>query len=168
MANSKLQGKKISIPENVKLHLSKIFTAYRGDETVEGYARLKKLVNKDQISYEQLKRVKNFFDNYNGNKNSTPYLLNGGSLMKAWVEKTLKDIRQDIEGKKKAMKDIGMPNQYQKTHSKDGVKIDPHDSDTDKLLRQEGIYNIEVMESLIRTIDKNKELCLMDNQSHQS
>ena len=103
MANSKLQGKKTYIPEKVKTHLSRIFTAYRGDESVEGYARLKKLVDKDEISYEQMKRMKNFFDNYEGGKNETPYLLNGGTLMKSWVDKTLKDARQNIEGKKKAM-----------------------------------------------------------------
>jgi hypothetical protein len=168
MANSKLQGKKTNIPEKVKTHLSRIFTAYRGDETVEGYARLKNLVDKDQISYEQMKRMKNFFDNYDGGKNTTPYLLNGGTLMKDWVDKTLKDARKNIEGKKKAMKDTGMDNQYIKTHSKDGVKIDPHDSDTNKILRQEGIYNMGIMENLIKTIDKNKQLCrTMEHQSRQ-
>jgi len=167
MANSKLQGRKMFIPEKVQTHLSRIFTAYKGDETAEGYARLKKLVDKDQISYEQMKRMKNFFDNYDGNRNSTPYLLNGGTMMKEWINKTLKDARKNIEGKKKAMKDVGMSNQYQKTHSKDGVKIDPHDSDTNKILRQEGIYSIGIMEDLIKTIDKNKQLCLTEHQSHQ-
>ncbi len=89
--------------------------------------------------------------------------------MKSWVDKTLKDARQNIEGKKKAMKDTGMPNQYQKTHSKDGVKMDSHDSDTNKILRQESIYSIGIMENLIKTIDKNKELWhTTEHRSHQS
>lgn len=158
MANSKLQGKKTFIPEKVQNHLSRIFTAYKGDKTTEGYTRLKTLVDKDQITYEQMKRMKNFFDNYNGNRNASPYLLNGGTMMKDWVDGTLKDARKNIEGKKKSMKDVGMDNQYIKNHSKDGVRIDPHDSDTNKILRQEGIYSIGVMESLIKIIDKNKQL----------
>jgi hypothetical protein len=169
MANSKLQGQKTFIPQKVQTHLSRIFTAYNGDETVEGYARLKKLVDKDQITYEQMKRMKNFFDGYDGKRNSTPYLLNGGTMMKEWINKTLKDARKNIEGKKKAMKDTGMSNQYQKSHSKDGVKLDTHDSDTNKILRQEGIYSIGIMENLIKTIDKNKQLWhTTEHQSHQS
>ena len=166
MPNSKLQGKTMDIPEKVKTHLSRILTAYRGDKTVEGYSRLKTLTTKDTVSYEQMKRMKNFFDNFDGTVNDTSYLLNGGSLVKEWVEVSLKDARKNIEGKKKAMKDTGMANQYQKDHSKDGVKIDPHDSDTNKILRQEGIYNMGVMENLIKTINKNKQL--WHTEEHQS
>jgi hypothetical protein len=168
MANSKLQGKSINIPENVKKHLKKIFNAYRGNKNVEGYERLKGLSEKDVITYEQLKRIKNFFDNYEGGRNTTPYLLNGGTMMKEWVNTVLQDARQNIEGKKKIMKDTGISNQYIKTHSKDGVKIDQHDSDTNKILRQEGIYSIGIMEGLIKTINKNKQLWQTEHQSHQS
>ena len=75
MANSKLQGKTANIPEKVRTHLSRIFTAYNGDETVEGYARLKTLTTKNTITYEQAKRMKNFFDNYEGERKGTPYYL---------------------------------------------------------------------------------------------
>jgi hypothetical protein len=168
MANSDLQGKEIEIPKEVKTHLGKIFNAYKGDKTAEGYNRLKNLMDKKTISYEQMKRIKNFFDNYNGKNKETPYLLNGGTLMKDWVNKSLEDARQDIKGKKKSMSDVGMPNQHIKTHSKDGVKIDPHDSDTNKILRQEGIYSIGIMEDLIKTIDKNKQLWhTTEHRSHQ-
>jgi methylglyoxal synthase len=74
----------------------------------------------------------------------------------------------DIEGKKKAMNSVGMPNQYIKTHTKDGVRIDPHDSDVKKILRQEGIYNIGIVDSLINEIYKNKKLWHKDNKFHQS
>jgi hypothetical protein len=41
------------------------------------------------------------------------------------------------------------------------VKIDSkeHDSDTNKILRQEGIYNMRLLENLITIFDKNKKLC---------
>jgi len=158
MANSSLQGKTFKIHDKVKKHLKKIFDAYKGDKTKEGYQRLRKLVDKDVISYEQLKRIKNFFDDFNGSVDDTSYLLNGGSIMKKWVNFTLENARKNIEGKKKSMKDVGMDNQYIKTHSKDGVKLDTHDSDVQKILRQESIYNMEIMKSLITNISKNKKL----------
>ena len=76
MANSKLQGKKIGIPQKLSSHLNKIFNAYKGNKNVEGYERLNGLVSKNSITYEQLKRIKNFFDTFEGGKNDTPYLLN--------------------------------------------------------------------------------------------
>jgi hypothetical protein len=89
--------------------------------------------------------------------------------MKQWVNNTLSDARNNIEGKKKSMKDVGMNNQYSKDHTKDNVKIDSHSSGTDEILRQEGIYNIGVMEEIIKTIDKNKQLWhIEEHRYHQS
>ena len=110
--------------------------------------------------------MKNFFDNYNGKRKGTTYMLNGGTMMKVWIEKTLEHARQNVKGKKEAMKNVGMDNEFIDTHEKNNVRIDNHDSDTNKILRQEGIYNMRLLESLITTIDKNRELCLMDNRSH--
>jgi hypothetical protein len=85
--------------------------------------------------------------------------------MKNWIEHTLNKARQSIKGKQDAMSDVGMKNQYQKEKIGGNVRIDTekHDSDTNKILRQEGIYNMRLMENLITTIDKNRKLCL-DNQ----
>lgn len=168
MANSSLQGKYFTIPEKIIDHLKKIFKAYKGPKNVEGYQRLEELVDKDSISYEQLKLMKNFFDSYSGDKKSTPYLLNGGTLMKQWVQKTLDNARQSIKGKEEAMNNVGMGDHYQKEKigtPKLGGK--EHDSDTNKILRQEGIYSLGIIKDLITIIDKNKELCQMDNKSHR-
>ena len=51
-----------------------------------------------------------------------------------------------------------MDNQYIDNHEKNSVKINPHDSDTNKILRQEGIYGIEGVNTLIKIIDKNRKL----------
>lgn len=172
MANSELQGKHFEIPTNISEHLLKIYNAYKGAKNVEGYKRLEGLVTKveskdvSNISYEQLKLMKNFFDTYSGSKKSTPYLLNGGSLMKNWIQKTLDQARQSIKGKESAMKTVGMGDHYQKEKlgvSKVGDKA--HDSDTNKILRQEGIYSLGILKDLITIIDKNKELCRVDNKS---
>ena len=160
MANAKLKGITIVLEKNVNQHLKKIFNAYCGDRNVEGYTRLKNLCDSNDISYEQLARIKNFFDSFTGKKSDSPYLLNGGTLMKDWVEISLSNMRDGVENKKKSMSNVGMPNQYQKEKiTISGVKLDNHDTDTNKILRQEGIYNMKVMEDLITIIDKNKQLC---------
>lgn len=160
MANAKLKGITIVLEKNVNQHLKKIFNAYCGDRNVEGYTRLKNLCDSNNISYEQLARIKNFFDSFTGKKSDSPYLLNGGTLMKDWVDISLSNMRDGVENKKKSMSNVGMPNQHQKEKiTISGVKLDSHDTDTNKILRQEGIYNMKVMEDLITIIDKNKQLC---------
>ena len=165
MANSELRGGKILIDDDINYHLKRIYNAYKGPKNVEGYERLRGLCDSKNISYEQLKRIKNFFDGYEGKNNETPYLLNGGSKMKSWVQSKLDNMRSGVDSKKKNMSAVGMPNQYQK--EKIGLpnpKNDTHDTDTNKILRQEGIYRIKVLDDLITEINKNKELCLTDNQ----
>ena len=52
-----------------------------------------------------------------------------------------------------------MSNQYQKDKiGISSVKIDTHDSDMNKILRQESIYRIKVLDDLITEINKNKKL----------
>ena len=168
MANSKLSGNKILIDDDINHHLKKIYNAYKGPKDVEGYERLRGLCDSKDVSYEQLKRIKNFFDSFEGKNTETPYLLNGGTKMKNWVHTKLSDMRSKVQSKKDNMSSIGMTNQYQKDKIRlPKVKIDSHDSDTNKILRQEGIYRIKVLDELITEINKNKELCLTDNQSHQ-
>jgi len=161
MANSELQGKTFDIPENLKKHLKKIFNAYTGAKNIEGYKRLEELVNKDSVSYEQLKLIKNFFDNYSGNRKGTTYLLNGGTIMKNWVDLSLNNAREGVKNIKKSMNNIGMTSNSD-LKNLPSIKMDnkKHDTDTNKILRQEGIYNMRLMENLITIIDKNKKLCL--------
>ena len=160
MANSELRGNKIIIDDDINYHLKRIHNAYKGPKDVEGYERLRDLCDKKDISYEQLKRIKNFFDSFDGKIKDTPYLLNGGTKMKTWVLSKLEDMRNNVSGTKDVMSSIGMPNQHQKEKiTIPSVKIDSHDSDTNKILRQEGIYNIKVLNDLITEINKNKELC---------
>ena len=159
MANSKLQGGKILIDDDINYHLKRIYNAYKGPKDVEGYERLRGLCDSNDVSYEQLNRIKNFFDDFDGKNNETPYLLNGGTKMKEWVQSKLDDMRDSIESKKKNMKNVGMSNQYQKDKIRlPNAKINNHDSDTNKILRQEGIYRIKVLDDLITEIDKNKQL----------
>jgi hypothetical protein len=153
MANSALENKYWEMDEELTNHLTRIFNAYNGDETVEGYKRLEGLTKDPEISYQQMKRIKNFFDGFNGKKSETPYLLNGGTKMKQWVDECLSNARQDIKGKKKSMMDIGMDNQFQK----DGATVD-QDSSGDRLRKSDnGISEMRILTNLMTTIYGNSK-----------
>lgn len=113
MANSALENKYWELDGTLIDHLTKIFNAYKGDKTIAGYVRLNHLIDTKECSYQQMKRIKNFFDTHQGTNKETSYLLNGGTKMKQWVDECLSNARDDIKGKKKSMMDIGMDNQFQ-------------------------------------------------------
>jgi len=180
MANSKLQGKSWQIPKELHDHLKKTMRAYKGEENVEGFQRLQNLINNPNVSYEELKRIKNFFDTQSGNtdymddkKQSTPFILNGGRKMKSWVNSTLDLARDTVSGGKKIKTDTAMiGSHYRDTdsmnirHSTDDIKLKT--SHQKKISESEYIYEIKKMQNIISIFDKNKELCQTDNKSPQS
>lgn len=180
MANSSLQGYTWDVPEELHGHLKRIMNAYKGDKNAEGYPRLKSLIENPKISYEQLKRIKNFFDSHsttdymNGKddrKQDTQFILNGGTKMRYWVNDTLTKARDNIKKPKEVKKNTGMANQFQKDdirHTKDGINTKSLKVSNDNLKIKESysdIYikkEVRLMESLINIFDKNKQSCHTD------
>jgi len=120
--NSELYGKTYPVPKDVLEYLDKCFKAVgEVDETTEGFKRNKDLREKGEITYQQLKRMKNWFDGFNGHKDEIPHILNGGHYVKNWVDNTLKGDRDGIEATKTANSEV-LPNQHIKPHEKDGIK----------------------------------------------
>jgi len=117
--NSELKGRKFPIPDNVRKLLSNTLENYKGDKTIDGYKRLNNLLSMDGISYNEMKRIKNFFDKYNGSDKSAEYILNGGDAMKTWVNNTLNTATKSIHDFKQAKKNAGVKNAFIKTHNKD-------------------------------------------------
>jgi hypothetical protein len=117
--NSELNNRVFPIPDNVRKLLRQTLKNYDGDKTVDGYKRLNNLLSSDTISYHELKRIKNFFDNYNGTDKSVEYILNGGTAMKNWVDNTLKLATKAVHDFKQAKKDAGINNAFIKPHEKD-------------------------------------------------
>ena len=172
MANSQLQGSYWDIPEELQNHLKRTMRAYKGKENVEGYQRLKNLISKPKVSYEELKRIKNFFDTQSSDtdymddkKQTTPFILNGGRKMKSWVEETLGTARDGIEGGKKIKTDTAMGNYYRKDSMLRDVKNLKAKTDDVKIKHShqksvsEAIYEIDIMENIINIFNKNKESC---------
>lgn len=102
MANSELYGKEYKIPENI---LKSINVALINNPSNGGVKRAKNLIRNGNITYQGLKRLKNYFDYYNGD-DKVQYELAGGDLMKSFVDKTLNSDRDGVERSKKIRQDI--------------------------------------------------------------
>lgn len=135
MANSSLIGTYYKIPEDI---ISEIINTLKNCE--DGYSGKKKaefLVREKKLSYENLKRYKNFFDNYNRSKYDLTnddtlnelnpeldYKLRGGSLMNKFVNDKLKEITEKIKSEKGVKtKYAGLYNQFKKEKEHINSKI---------------------------------------------
>lgn len=117
------------------------------DKRTEGYARNQELQDQKFITYKQLKRIKNFFDNFKGNQKEPSFILNGGVEIKNWVNDELRKMRDYLKNTKTNKMNAGMMNQFLDPHEKkDFTNVRPsqeHSKTIDK-------YNSAVTESLKR------------------
>jgi hypothetical protein len=136
----------VEFPEDMREHITLCFhKANCTDETVEGFKRNKELQSQKTIDYKQLKRIKNFFDNFKGNQEEIPFILNGEFKMKNWVDNQLRRMREGIYQTKKNKMDTGMQNQFISPHEKknfiDVRKSKEHQNTLSK-------YDVQVTEAL--------------------
>lgn len=96
------------------------------DKQTEGYKRAKGILENKRIEYKQMKRIKNWFDNFDGDHNDIEYKLNGGKTMHNWVNGTLKKETDAIKAPKKIKSETGLTNQFIKQHEKDNNKVNKH------------------------------------------
>lgn len=93
--NSSLYNKTIELPKEIKEYLQTCFDHIpNSDSSIEGHKRNEELRNSGYVTYQQLGRIKNWFDNYDGDGTDAPYILNGADYMKNWVESTIQDLRK--------------------------------------------------------------------------
>lgn len=118
MASNDINRKSFDIPDYLLTELRNIFNRYSEHSTNVGYKRLKGLIMNKIIGYSQMKRIKNYFDNYSGDRGDIDYLLNGGPQMEDWVNSQLTEERGKIEDEKHIRKDNGELNQFRKAHTK--------------------------------------------------
>ncbi len=113
MSNSKLVGKEFELPDKVLAELNKNLKKFADQRDSKGFNRAIFLINKKSCSYEQMKRIKNYFDTItDDNFDEVEYLLNGGDIMKKWLYFTLDQARKSVYGTKSARKNAGMSNQF--------------------------------------------------------
>lgn len=154
--NKDLYGKQFELPEEVVVYLQQCNDAAVGsDDKTEGYRRNKELRDSGYVTYQQLKRIKNFFDNFDGDENELSFILNGGHYVKNWVNQTLKSLRDNIELGKE-VKSLVLPNQYIQSHEKGDIKnINRPSKQHSSTI---GKYDLAVTESLKRINDLIKKI----------
>lgn len=116
----------------------------------------------DKISYENMKKIKSFFDNYDGDGTDEEYKNKGGERMKNWINNTLSDSRDSIYYEKKSRMDAGEENQFIKTHTKDKDNANPTKVRLPKIAKSSKnkyiMANRTVYESIDEEIDTIKYL----------
>ena len=152
--NSQLYNRNAKLPDSLIKHLEKCFNSIESDSNIEGHTRNKDLRSKGIATYQQIKRIKNWFDSYSGNKKDAPFILNGGDRMNVWCDEVLNVWRNSTEGGKEIKKDTGMMNQYNDPHSKDNLNIaDKHSSTVDNLKVESLKEEINKINKLIKNIN---------------
>jgi len=154
--NKDLYGEKITIPEDVLKYLDDCNNAAQGaSETTEGFKRNKDLREKREITYQQLKRMKNWFDNFEGKENDLPYILNGGHYVKNWVNETLRSMRDGVRTSKEIKSEV-LPNQF--NEPTDDIDLRNMNRPSKSHSKERDNYNREITESLKRINDLIKKI----------
>lgn len=155
--NKDLYGKVIELPKEITEYLEKCFDMFpESNSSIEGHMRNKELREKGNITYQQLGRIKNWFDNYTGDGKDAPFILNGADYMRSWVNKTLGDMRNDDNQYKEIRKDF-VPDDVNQQLVDDlgwlGDMVRPskdHNNLTDELQITESLRRInEIMKKII-------------------
>lgn len=149
MANKKLENKTFVIPDHV------IKTVKPGTMRSDFVIR-----RKDDFSYYNMKRLKNFFDT---KRDKDPKTYNAlGEDLRKWLERTLNINRDSMYKGKKIKSDIGMLNVFKKAHNKDksrgnlGVRIPKPNTNARQMFTGKGLYeNIDIDDIVANTYYKS-------------
>lgn len=139
--NQSLYDRKAKLPDGLIKHLKQCFASVNADTNTEGYNRNKEITDSGYVTYQQIKRIKNWFDGYGGKKEDAPFILNGGDRMKSWCDEVLRVWRDNDDSTKQHKSDAGMQNQYIDSHFKLGTGSQ-HSSTADQLSVKEEIKRI--------------------------
>ena len=98
MANQELLNKQYKLPQDV---LNGIRVNLITNPDSDGTKRAKFMLKNGSVTYQVLKRLKNFFDYFNPKTDDkSQYLLAGGELMRNFVETTLNQDRAGVKRSK--------------------------------------------------------------------
>lgn len=123
--NKDLYGHIIPLPEEIVEYLEACFgQAQNADSNTEGYNRNQELRDSGEVTYQQLGRMKNWFDNYTGDKTDAPFILNGGDYVRSWVDQTLTTLRSGDSFTKQVKQDYNPEPVDTKLHDEMGWLAD--------------------------------------------
>lgn len=114
--NKELYDESFKIPQHILEILRKSISKY-SNQSVENVKRAKELSDSGNATYQQLKRIKNWFDN-SGDSTSPEFQILGGHSFKGWVDQTLASSRNAKKLPKKIKSNAAIANQFIKPHEK--------------------------------------------------
>ena len=117
--NRELKGRLFPLGKEIKKHLNKTLSDYEksnGDKTADGYKRLCNILYDmpNGIEYNEMKRLKNYFDHSQGAEETVEYYLNGGRPMQIWIDSTLGLATTAVANQKESAKEIAKPKDVKK------------------------------------------------------
>ena len=102
--NQYLKDKQYRIPPEVLKSINMVLIS---NPNGEGIKRAKYMLKNGSVTYQELKRLKNFFDYFDINTGSkAQYALAGGDLMKQFIETTLASDRNAVKTSKEVRQDM--------------------------------------------------------------
>jgi hypothetical protein len=154
--NKELYGKTWDFPKDLQNHLKICFAKVKNiDSNIEGFNRNKRLQTATSISYPELKRIKNFFDNHTGTPQDAPFILNGENKMRDFVNSTLSGARQSLETSKQIRQDTGMEKEFVEIPNANiNQNISQYDDNKTSIEK----YDLQVTESLKRINNLMKKI----------
>jgi hypothetical protein len=154
--NKELYGKTWDFPKDLQNHLKICFGKVKNaDANIEGFNRNKRLQTATSISYPELKRIKNFFDNHTGTPQDAPFILNGENKMRDFVNSTLSGARQSLDTSKQIRQDTGMEKEFIAIPNANiNQNISQYDDNKSSIEK----YDLQVTESLKRINNLMKKI----------
>jgi hypothetical protein len=145
--NSNLYGSQFTIPEDIRQHLVDMYQkhGYYG-QGGDGYERNRQLQSAPSLSYQQAKRIKNFFDTYKGDQNHPEFNLNGGTKMKQFVESILSGARRGLDMTDRNKRETGMQMDRNYNHSQPNMNISPsqsHKKTVEKNMNEQALESLK-------------------------
>jgi len=154
--NKELYGKTWDFPKDLQNHMRICFAKVKNaDSNVEGFNRNRRLQTASSISYPELKRIKNFFDNHTGTPQDAPFILNGENKMRDFVNSTLSGARQSLDTSKQIRQDTGMEKEFIAIPNANiNQNISQYDDNKSSIEK----YDLQVTESLKRINNLMKKI----------
>ena len=154
--NKELYGKTWDFPKDLQNHLKICFGKVKNaDANIEGFNRNKRLQTATSISYPELKRIKNFFDNHTGTPQDAPFILNGENKMRDFVNSTLSGARQSLDTSKQIRQDTGIEKEFIAIPNANiNQNISQYDDNKSSIEK----YDLQVTESLKRINNLMKKI----------
>lgn len=157
MANSSLENRTFEVSDKLLNKLKSNLEKY-GKDNPKGSKRARNLITKQMATYHEMKRLKHYFDNYEGDGMDVEYKLNGGDVAKEWVETSLGNARDTIDSIKRTRMDAGDENQFKKTHEKDKDNANPTGVGMVKIHKGANMRNIMNNTTVYEEIQQIKKL----------